>query len=77
MFQLNVKGEESRQLCVGTSAPWLQDKGSPASLICLWGPGAEEEASLSREGHRQWWLFLGSRPAPLSQGVSVGTQVWI
>lgn len=61
MFQLNVRGEESRQLCVGTSAPRLQDEGSPTSFICLWGPGTKEGASLSRDGHRQQWLFLGSR----------------
>lgn len=67
MFQLNVRGEESRQLCVGTLAPPLQDSGRPAKPHLSAGPGAEEGASLSRNGHRQRWLFLGSLPAPSAQ----------
>lgn len=45
MFQLTVRGEASQQLCVGTSAPRLQDEGGLRQPHLSVEPQAEEEAS--------------------------------
>lgn len=76
MFQLNVRGEGSRQLCVGTSAPRLQDECSLHQPRLSVGPQAEEEASLSMRGSRQRYLFLRS-PASLPQPRCVCGYVYV
>lgn len=45
MFQLNVRGEESQQLCAGTSALRLQDEGGIRQPQLSVEPQAEQEAS--------------------------------
>lgn len=55
MFQLNVRGEERRQLCVGTSVPGCKPRAAPQPHLAPVGRGG------SLRGARQPWLLLGSR----------------
>ena len=72
--QLNGRGEESQQLCVGTLAPRLQAHGGLRQPLLAGGPRGWAGSLWTGVGTDSGCLFLGNtEPAAFSPGVPVGT----